>query len=312
MLAMGCFLAGVVVAVALLEFHRFGLAGRATAIGVATFWSCILVWAGVRLGRRVAVPGHVAAGSPDPPVASAGGARDRNGPAAERIGRRGAPEDGEVVVGPKPSNGPKAAPERPKATHRAERGDDGGRRSRRDRRGVVGAVEQTHDRGERETEAAGEEPASAAGTAAANVADGQTQGPESSEVRRGSAGPAPDRLVSGEALIRAWRRYLQFGDGHFNATGLRRQLAELGVEAVVVAGDRVDAGDNVLVVQDPAPDAERFFVLPSFTKSPRSAPEWYADRSDGALTRRTHRIHRLAEGKWTEEGFAVVAKGSIE
>ena len=114
------------------------------------------------------------------------------------------------------------------------------------------------------------------------------------------------------SLIGAWQQYRKDGDGFFTASGLRTQLEILGLVASVREGSAVDAAGDVLVVEDESDDGDRFFVLPSFIKSPAAAPDWFDDAGGGALSARTRTIHRLAEGKWTDSSFKVVQRGTIE
>lgn len=117
--------------------------------------------------------------------------------------------------------------------------------------------------------------------------------------------------VTAESIIAAWEAYRRNGDGFFTAAGLQQILREHGVAATVHDGSRVDAGGDVLVVEAPSGTEGRFAVVPSFAKSPRAVPEWFNDIGSGALSARTETIYRLAEGKWTEAGYQVVAKGDI-
>ena len=117
-------------------------------------------------------------------------------------------------------------------------------------------------------------------------------------------------------LIKAWERYRREGDGFFTAKGLRQQLDALGIAASVQDGSAVDAlGDLLLVTVGPGGGAEghgdRFFVVPSFVKSPRAAQDWFEDASSGALSTTTTTIHRIAEGRWTSTSFTVIARGRI-
>ena len=123
--------------------------------------------------------------------------------------------------------------------------------------------------------------------------------------------PPPGEPVTPTSVVEAWAHYRRNGDGFFTARGLQRQFGALGVAARVRDGLDVGAGGDVLVVEADPPDPDRFFVVPSFVKSPGAAPEWFEDAGDGALSARTQTIHKLAEGKWTDSSFAVVEKGSI-
>ena len=113
-----------------------------------------------------------------------------------------------------------------------------------------------------------------------------------------------------DVLVEAWRNYLLHGDGHFGADGLRAQLEALGIEVVVRGGSVVGAGDAVLVVEA-GRDDDSFLVVPSFTKSPGAAPDWFLDESDGALGHRTKELRKLAEGRWANNRFEIVAKGVV-
>ena len=117
--------------------------------------------------------------------------------------------------------------------------------------------------------------------------------------------------VTAESIIAAWEAYRRDGDGFFTAAGLQQILREHGLAVTVHDGSRVDAGGDVLVVEATDGTEGRFAVVPSFAKSPRAVPEWFNDIGSGALSARTETIYRLAEGKWTEAGYQVVAKGDI-
>lgn len=127
-------------------------------------------------------------------------------------------------------------------------------------------------------------------------------------VPEGTGTSAP---IDPASLIGAWQQYRKDGDGFFTANGLRTQLESLGLVASVREGSAVYAAGDVLVVEAESDDGDRFFVLPSFIKSPAAAPDWFDDAGGGALSARTRTIHRLAEGKWTDSSFKVVQRGMI-
>ena len=133
-----------------------------------------------------------------------------------------------------------------------------------------------------------------------------TTGPSESEP------DAPDPSAVHDAVVGAWRQYLRHGDGHFNVAGFRRQLSTSGLQLTVTDGARVQADEAVLLVESPSHPVGRFLVVPNFMKSPRAAPDWFEDIGDGALTRRTRRVHRLGQGEWTAGGFKAIEKGRIE
>lgn len=130
---------------------------------------------------------------------------------------------------------------------------------------------------------------------------------EAGEARRTKA-PQPGDLIA------AWEDYRRNGDGRFSRLGLQGLLDQRALEANVRHGDRIDAGDAVLIVETPS-NASRFYVLPNFNKSPRAVAEWFDDSSGGALTGRTQRVARVAQGRWVEAGtgkcFEVIEKGEV-
>ena len=167
-------------------------------------------------------------------------------------------------------------------------------------------------------------------TAVLAVSDAADGGRANPEFSRSGTAPLPDAedadvvvgpepldedsgasAVTAESIIAAWEVYRRNGDGFFTAAGLQQTLREHGVTATVRDGSGVDAGGSVLVVETQGGTEGRFAVVPSFARSPRTAPEWFNDIGSGALSARTEKIHRLAEGKWTEVGYQVVAKGDI-
>ena len=117
------------------------------------------------------------------------------------------------------------------------------------------------------------------------------------------------------ALVEAWERYRREGDGFFTARGLQEELDALEFEATVQDGSALDAKRDVLLVTVGSGggdgDGDRFFVVPSFVKSPGAAPDWFEDASSGALSTTTTTIHRIAEGRWTATSFKVVERGRI-
>ena len=128
--------------------------------------------------------------------------------------------------------------------------------------------------------------------------------------------PPPAQAPQPGDLIAAWDDYRRAGDGHFSRRGFQAVLAHRGLAADVSAGDRVGAGDAVLIVERPS-GAPRFYVLPNFNKSPRAVADWFDDDSGGALTGRTQRVTRVAQGRWVEpgsgigRGFEVLERGEI-
>ncbi len=116
-------------------------------------------------------------------------------------------------------------------------------------------------------------------------------------------------------LIDAWDDYRRNGDGHFSPRGLQEMLDQWGLDANVDHGDRVGAGGAVLIVETFG--TRNFYVLPSFNKSPRAITDWFDDNSGGALTARTQRVTRLAQGRWLEPEtagggrFEVLGRGEV-
>ena len=128
--------------------------------------------------------------------------------------------------------------------------------------------------------------------------------------------PPPAEALQPGDLIAAWDDYRRAGDGHFSPRGLREVLDRRGFDAEVGHGKRVGAGGAVLIVETPS-STPRFYVLPSFNKSPRAVAHWFDDSGDGALTSRTQRLTRIAQGRWVEAGtevvrdFEVIEKGEV-
>ena len=114
-----------------------------------------------------------------------------------------------------------------------------------------------------------------------------------------------------DVLVKAWRRYLRDGDGHFNAEGFKSELSGIEIGAEVREGSEVGAGDAVLVIEDPRSDDRSFFVVPNFTKAPRAAADWFEDESGGILGHRTKELRRLARGRWLESGPEIIEKGIV-
>ncbi|MDE2973580.1 MAG: hypothetical protein OXU64_02490 [Gemmatimonadota bacterium] len=119
--------------------------------------------------------------------------------------------------------------------------------------------------------------------------------------------PRPD---FGKELMEAWKRYRDDGDGHFNAEGFKAALANTGIDADVRGLDG-QPGQAVLMICDPWANDRSFFVVPDFSKSPRSAERWFEDESGGALGGRTEELRKLGRGRWSESGPEMVEKGSV-
>ena len=123
-----------------------------------------------------------------------------------------------------------------------------------------------------------------------------------------AAGPSIDP----DTLVVAWDAYRSRGDGHFNSEGLQRAFDDHGIDADVMKGESIGAGDQVLVVVERNPGS-RHFLVPNFTKSPKSVADWFDDQSDGALTGRVRKLVKLAEGR-TQPGttdFDLVVRGCV-
>ena len=311
MLAFGLFLAGVVVAVLLLEFDRFDETGRTVAIAGLVVASVTMVLAGIQMSRLQTEAKGVARSPADGSEQGAGSTLP-----ADTTGRSTiAGEDlvsGQRASGKRNSEG--SASEQ-SASELARPGDE-----KEVVREVVPASAHLDSKEEQLGDGQGEPLGSYGESTGADPSEAETGaaepgvlgGSEEIDTEDESARPTPDLSLLRESVTGAWREYLRRGDGHFNADGFREQLRASGLEVSVKSGESVGAADNVLLVEDPTHGTGRFLVVPSFTKSPRAAPDWFDDASDGVLTRRTRRIRRLAEGVWTESGFDVVEKGRIE
>ena len=290
MLLTGVFLAGVFVAVVFLEFDQFDkvpltvtIDGLALLSGILALWSGIMVWAYVWTSRW-RTGQDVASRAAFPPL---------EGCAEALSGKEGRPElHDEVVAGPVPG------------ARDATDGSDG-RDTSRDQDFREDQAEAPVSEGTvRIVDPIEYETTSEKFTSPPSARAGADVGVETDRV-------SLDLSAFRRSLTVTWSEYLQHGDGHFNAAGLREKITATGIEARVRNGDAVRATDNVLLVETATQETGRFFVVPNFTKSPRAAPDWFEDVSDGALTRRTQKLYRLAEGKWTDTGFVVVRKGTI-
>lgn len=123
--------------------------------------------------------------------------------------------------------------------------------------------------------------------------------------------PPVETEVQAADLIGVWDAYRREGDGHFNAQGLQEQLDARHLGATVREHEQVGARDCLLVVETPS-GSPAFYVLPSFTKSPRKVSEWFDDHSDGALTGRIEKVLKVAQGRWTEDGMIdTIQKGIV-
>ncbi len=111
-------------------------------------------------------------------------------------------------------------------------------------------------------------------------------------------------------LISVWEVYRREGDGHFTAQGLQERLNARNFGASVREHEHLGERDCLLLVDTPSRSRE-FYVLPSFTKSPRKVSKWFDDHSDGALTGRIEKVLKVAEGRWTEDGMLDTIKKGI-
>ena len=128
--------------------------------------------------------------------------------------------------------------------------------------------------------------------------------------------PPPAEAPQTGDIIAAWDDYRRGGDGHFSRRGLQGVMDQRGLAADVSEGDRVGDGGAVLIVETPS-STPNFYVLPSFNKSPRAVADWFDDSSRGALTGRTQRVTRVAQGRWVEaeseirRRFEVIDRGEV-
>lgn len=111
-------------------------------------------------------------------------------------------------------------------------------------------------------------------------------------------------------LIEVWETYRREGDGHFTAKGFQDQLDARNLTAAVRENEQVGPRDCVLVVETPS-RRPYFYVVPSFTKSPRKVSHWFDDRSDGALNGKIERVLEIAKGRWTESGVGDTIKKGV-
>jgi len=173
----------------------------------------------------------------------------------------------------------------------------------------TGESSKTRATGRESDEAAGPDPEVRPPAPGAPPTEAETPQPEPGE-------PSPAQAPQPDDLVTAWDDYRRDGDGHFSRRGLQAVLDHRGLAAEVSAGDRIGAGGAVLIVETTS-SAPNFYVLPSFNRSPRAVADWFDDDSGGALTGRTQRVTRVAQGRWVEaetdigRGFEVLERGEI-
>ena len=262
-------------AVVLLEFDRLDGVGRTVALAGLVVLSAIAIWAYVQTIRTTGEPGMESspAQAPEPAVEPQSPSDSSN--------RSGLVQERLV---PRPND---PQPEQPTETLRGN--------------------------GEPGRTTADPDPQKERVSTERDAASGRAAGTGATAPEPGTLEPsALDPSAVHDSVVEAWRQYLRHGDGHFNVVGLRRQFSTSGLQLSVADGARVQAREAVLLVEGPSLPDGRFLVVPNFMKSPRAAPGWFADVGDGALTRRTKRVHRLGVGEWTGAGFRVIEKGRIE
>lgn len=148
------------------------------------------------------------------------------------------------------------------------------------------------------------------GEARPGISTASCSPPEKINQNEGQHDPPVSTEVHAADLISVWEVYRREGDGHFTAQGLQERLNARKLGASVREHQQVGARDCLLVVEEPSRSPE-FYVLPSFTKSPRKVSEWFDDHSDGALTGRIEKVLKVAEGRWTEDGMIDTIKKGI-
>ena len=142
-----------------------------------------------------------------------------------------------------------------------------------------------------------------------------TSGVAGSGSRRAPAAASQDDVPlspstpDSERLVELWANYLARGDGHFEPTGLQRQLDAAGLAGKVVSEE--DLGDGVLGVD--LGDG-RVYILPHFNSTPREVARWFQPRA-GASTRlsRVQRLVQVAVARRAGNGrLEPATKGTIE
>ncbi len=123
--------------------------------------------------------------------------------------------------------------------------------------------------------------------------------------------PPPTSKVDPSRLIDIWNVYYSKGDGKFNATGLRRQLENAGIDAEVIPGDRLGGGDNILAV-DLLDHGGVLYLLPNFTKSPRAIEDWFRATDSGSRMARIQRLVSPATARKSGGSITLILKGEVE
>jgi len=112
-------------------------------------------------------------------------------------------------------------------------------------------------------------------------------------------------------LVEVWDSYYKNGNGRFDVNGLRRCLETAGVNAEVLPGDQIEAGDNVLIV-DLRDGSGQLHILPSFEKPVRTLEEWFHPLGSGDRTALPQRLIRPAMARRWNGRITFESKGEVE
>lgn len=126
-----------------------------------------------------------------------------------------------------------------------------------------------------------------------------------------SESPTTVALTShADRLVEVWQTYHRNGDGKFNANGLRRFLESAGINAEVLAGERVEAGDNVLAV-DIRDGRGSLYLLPNFNKPAIALSTWFQIPGSGSRAAVIQRLIRPATARRVGSRINVESRGEV-
>lgn len=117
-------------------------------------------------------------------------------------------------------------------------------------------------------------------------------------------------FVDSQSLTNAWLTYFRDGDGHFNAGGFSRVLADLSVRGRVLQGVDLGLGDQVLGVELGLRDDD-VYLVPNFNYSPRALEEWFEDRGSGGRSARVRQLLQPARVRRSGQRVEVVQRGIV-
>lgn len=122
----------------------------------------------------------------------------------------------------------------------------------------------------------------------------------------------PETRILASTISKVWNDYLAEGDGHFNIKGLTEALSSAGVEAMVLPPDElVGLGNPVLGIVD-TNSPQQVFLVPDFTRPPRTVERWFKLEAGLAHSARIGRLVSPAQIELRGESYEVISWGRLE